>query len=67
LSKNLNEQDILLQIAELDEMYKDKSRELVECTSFSKEQKIKEEMSECEVLKRVLKRKLDSIQREVAA
>jgi hypothetical protein len=66
LSKNLNEQDILVQIAELDELYKDRSTQLVDCKSLSKEKKIREEMSECEVLKRVLKRKLDSLQREEA-
>jgi hypothetical protein len=66
MSSNLNEQDLLGMISELDDTYKDKSSQLVECKSFSKEQKIREEMSECEVRKRVLKRKLDSIQREVA-
>jgi tmRNA-binding protein len=66
LSNNLNEQDILSEIARLNEVYKESSLQLVGCKSFSKEQKIKIQMNECDVKRRVLKRKLDSLQRAEA-
>lgn len=52
-------------IEELNILYKSKSRELVNCSSLSKEMKIKEEMSKYEVQKKVLKRKLAALESEV--
>ncbi len=49
---------LVKQIEELEQDYKDKSLELVECKSFSKEQQIKISMQEIEVKLKVLKRKI---------
>jgi hypothetical protein len=58
--------ECLKKIEELNLLYKAKSRELVECNSLANEMRIKEEMSKCEVQKKVLKRKLASFELESA-
>jgi len=60
-----NKDECLNAIEELNILYKSKSQELVNCTSLSKEMKIKEEMSVYEVQKKVLKRKLATIESEI--
>ena len=54
----------LNKIEELNLLYKEKSRSLIACNSLSKEMKIKEEMSKYEVQKKVVKRKLASLELE---
>jgi len=49
-------------LEELNTLYKVKSKELITCTSLSKEMKIKDEMSKYEVQKKVIKRKLAAIE-----
>ncbi len=62
---NINTKDeCLKKLEELNTLYKVKSQELITCTSLSKEMKIKEEMMKCEVQKKVLKRKLATIESE---
>ncbi len=62
---NINTKDeCLKKLEELNTLYKVKSQELIACTSLSKEMKIKEEMMKCEVQKKVLKRKLATIESE---
>ena len=51
-------------LEELNTLYKVKSKELITCTSLSKEMKIKEEMSKYEVQKKVVKRRLATIESE---
>ncbi len=55
-------EDCLKRIDELNTLFKSKSQELVECTSLAKEIKIKEEMSMYEVQKKVVRRKLASLE-----
>jgi DNA repair protein RadC len=57
-------EECLNRIDELNNLFKIKSQELVECTSLAKEMKIKEEMSLYEVQKRVVKRKLATLELE---
>ncbi len=64
MSQNNLKEAYLNQIEELDILFKSKSKELVECTSLSKEMSIKEEMSKYEVQKKVLKRKLAALEVE---
>ncbi len=61
MSKTLSYDEIVAQIKNLDEIYRDCSVRLVQCNSFSQEQKVKEEMFECEVKKKILKRKLEAV------
>jgi len=54
----------LNKIEELNLLYKEKSRALIECNSLSQEMKIKEEMLRYEVQKKVVKRKLANLELE---
>ena len=54
----------LNKIEELNLLYKEKSRALIECNSLSQEMKIKEEMLRYEVQKKVVKRKLADLELE---
>lgn len=51
-------------LEELTTLYKVKSKELISCSSLSKEMKIKEEMSKYEVQKKVVKRRLAALESE---
>ena len=64
MSNITTKDECLKKIEELNLLYKAKSRELIECNSLAGEMKIKEEMSKCEVQKKVLKRKLASFELE---
>ena len=62
---NINtKEECLNLLEELNILYKVKSKELIECSSLSKEMKIKEDMSKYEVQKKVLKRRLAKLESE---
>jgi hypothetical protein len=62
MSNNLDKDQILSQIAKLNEEFKENSKKLIECRSLATEQKIRKEMQECEVKKKVLLRKLEALE-----
>lgn len=64
MSNIKTKEECLRFLEELNTLYKIKSRELIDCTSLSKEMKIKEEMSKYEVQKKVVKRKLAALESE---
>jgi len=64
MSNIKTKEECLSFLEELNTLYKIKSRELIACTSLSKEMKIKEEMSKYEVQKKVVKRKLAALESE---
>lgn len=64
MSNIKTKEECLRFLEELNTLYKVKSRELIACTSLSKEMKIKEEMSKYEVQKKVVKRKLAALESE---
>lgn len=64
MSNIKTKEECLSFLEELNTLYKVKSRELIACTSLSKEMKIKEEMSKYEVQKKVVKRKLAALESE---
>ncbi len=64
MSNIKTKEECLNMLEELKTLYKVKSQELVACTSLAKEMKIKEEMSKYEVQKKVVKRRLATIESE---
>ena len=64
MSNIRTKEECLNKIEELNLLYKEKSRALIECNSLSKEMQIKEEMSKYEVQKKVVKRKLATLELE---
>ena len=62
MSIEITKDSILSEIDKLNQIFKEKSSELVGCRSLIKEQEIRSKMQECEVKKRVLLRKLQEFE-----
>jgi len=62
MSNNATLDQIETEISKLNDIFKQYSKDLVDCQSFKKEQDLRAKMYECEVKKRVLMRKLQSLQ-----
>jgi len=62
MSNNATSHQIEMEISKLNDIFKQYSKDLVDCRSFKKEQELRSKMYECEVKKRVLMRKLQSLQ-----